>query len=188
MSELTRNRMIGLLFFLSLLMILWQVLFAPSLDEPMDLRTELPLAPTFEKYTVKKPERSVQEMLDTQQKAVLVEKELLNPKKVDTEKDTKKSLVGAKQEGLLDTKLLPRHWSLRVASLRDRQKVKSLRNTLENLGYRNYTRQVSVDGKSYTRIYVGPKLKKDELLKIKSVIDNKLAVKSILVRSQSISD
>lgn len=190
MSEITRNRIIGILFFLSLLFILWQVLFAPTLDEPMDLTTELPIAPVFEKYEVEKPKESIESILDKKQAPVISEIELTKQEDVTVKKTSSKEVNGSQEtkennNTLLDSQQLPKHWSLRIASLKNKEKVTALRLRLKKAGYRNYTKEAVINEQLYTRIYIGPKLKKDDLLLIKPKVDKMLGVDSLLVKFTS---
>lgn len=84
----------------------------------------------------------------------------------------------------LNEKGIPDAWVVQVASLGSKDAANKLRDELQNEGYKAYVRTATSAGVSVTRVFIGPKLNKSEAEAIKSKIDTRLKVNSLVRRFQ----
>ncbi len=83
----------------------------------------------------------------------------------------------------LDKQGIPVSWTLQLAAFSKQENAWQLQDKLRDSGYRTYTREgTSGSGKTLYRVYVGPELRKEKLLKLRKEIDQQLKLKGIAVR------
>ncbi len=74
----------------------------------------------------------------------------------------------------------PSAWVLQVASYTDPNHAEHLLKSLRAGGFDAYVKQASVDGKSLTRVYVGPDINKERLQGVQQALQDKLHLRSVL--------
>lgn len=72
-------------------------------------------------------------------------------------------------------------WVIQVASLRNTESAKTLRDDLQKRGYRAYIRNVATNAGSVSRVFIGPKLDKEAALTIKAKVDLIFKVNSLVL-------
>jgi DedD protein len=82
----------------------------------------------------------------------------------------------------MDADGLPVAFSLQVATMGDKARAEGLRDELVNAGYKGYVKRLRRDDKMLYRVLVGPKYSRDELLPIKTAVDQSWRVESMIIR------
>lgn len=81
----------------------------------------------------------------------------------------------------LNAKGLPDAWVIQVASLSAQEAANKLRDQLQAEGHKAYVRAVPTAKGNIYRVYIGPRQDKAELLAIKSQLDKRLKVNSLVL-------
>lgn len=81
----------------------------------------------------------------------------------------------------LDAQELPNAWVVQVGSFSTKEAANKVRDDLQIDGFKAYVRTVPNGDTSISRVYIGPKLDKTEALAIKTQIDKRLKVKSMVM-------
>lgn len=71
---------------------------------------------------------------------------------------------------------LPEAWVVQVGSFGQKEAAEKLLKTLQSEGHKAYLRSVITDKGTMHRLFVGPKIDKEDAIKTKSIIDKKLKV------------
>ncbi|PLW69428.1 SPOR domain-containing protein [Pseudohalioglobus lutimaris] len=82
----------------------------------------------------------------------------------------------------LDADGIPVTWILRVASVSSADKSDQLRKELLAMGHKAYVQKVNSGGRTLYRVYIGPKVEKARLEKIRGDIDARFGVTSMITR------
>ena len=82
----------------------------------------------------------------------------------------------------LDADGLPISWILRVASLSNATRAEELRAELVSMGHKAYVKKVPSNGKTFYRVYIGPKVEKVNLERIQSEINARFGVTTMITR------
>lgn len=133
------------------------------------------------------------EARDENQSATKNKKEPLKPKslvtvkpkpiQVDTVKNTKKVTGVSHSSG--ETKLpanLDQSWVVQLGTFGNKVNANKLRDKARSQGYSTHTVDIQRSGKSLTRVFAGPFIKKEEALKVKGLLDKTFKVSSIVVK------
>ena len=194
MNSLAKQRLVGMLVLLSVAVILWPVIFAPEkLREGADL-VKIPPAPQVESS-----EEIILDLqkLNTQVKKIdfhersLHQTDALSILDLPTEKDeviaNNKNLSSDRvrlvspETPRLDEDSVPISYILQVVSMVDRERAENVRDTLIDLEYKAYLRQVKIGEATMYRVYVGPKIERAKLMSIKPTIDKIFEVDSVIL-------
>lgn len=170
MDDGLKQRLIGAFVLLALGVIFIPVVFDREKINPVDKRTQIPLAPMVEPVviesmtppTVKDPAELATEMFIPDEKEIETEKLEIAPS--------------------FDKKGVPNSWVIQVASFRVEKHAKELRDELVKDGYAAYTRDVNTERGKMTRLFVGPKFDKNILLRQKKEIEKKHQLAAILLK------
>ncbi|UZJ45630.1 SPOR domain-containing protein [Marinimicrobium sp. C6131] len=73
-------------------------------------------------------------------------------------------------------------WVIQVASFRDPETARALRDRLQADGYRAYVRSASTDAGAVSRVFIGPKVSRSEAESTKAAIDRALKVDALILR------
>ena len=74
-------------------------------------------------------------------------------------------------------------WTLQLATFSDKANAKRLEKDLKNEGFSAYTQQFrGKSGGDLFRVFVGPEARTEDLLKVKSDIDKKYKISSLLIK------
>lgn len=71
---------------------------------------------------------------------------------------------------------LPDAWVVQVGSFGQKEAAEKLLKTLQSEGHKTYLRSVITDKGTMHRLFVGPKIDKEDAIKTKSIIDKQLRV------------
>jgi DedD protein len=79
---------------------------------------------------------------------------------------------------------LPDAWVVQVGSFITKEAANKLRDELQADGQKAYVRTTTTNGHTASRVYIGPKLDRNEALAVKEEMDKRLKIKSLVVRFQ----
>ena len=173
MEQALKQRLIGAVVLLAIAVIFLPVLFDRKHLEPIDTRTQIPPEPQIKQVVIEEP--VVPEIESPAPKP----EEMFEPEEVD------EAPVIAEKPGL-DSQGLVKSWVLQVASFRDTQHANALKRKLTAANYTAFSRESKFKNGTVFRVYVGPKLDKAELLRIKSKVDSDFNVSSLLLEFRPI--
>jgi DedD protein len=91
------------------------------------------------------------------------------------------SSVGSAPVVKLNNSGLPEAWVIQVASLSSLESANKLRDQLQVDGHKAYVRSASSANTVIHRVFIGPKQDKAEVLAIKSELDKRLKVNSLIL-------
>ncbi len=80
--------------------------------------------------------------------------------------------------------LVPGAWVVQVASLRSEASARTLRDKLQDRGYKAYIRRADTDQGALSRVYIGPKFERETALAIKREIDPLFKVDALVLQFQ----
>ncbi len=84
----------------------------------------------------------------------------------------------------LNQKGLPDAWVVQVGSFTTKEAANKLRDDLQADGQKAYVRTTASGNNAISRVYIGPKLDKNQALALKEQMDRRLKVKSMVMRFQ----
>jgi DedD protein len=84
----------------------------------------------------------------------------------------------------LNQKGLPDAWVVQVGSFTTKEAANKLRDDLQADGQKAYVRTTTSGNSAISRVYIGPKLDKNQALALKEQMDRRLKVKSMVMRFQ----
>ncbi len=84
----------------------------------------------------------------------------------------------------LNQKGLPDAWVVQVGSFTTKEAANKLRDDLQANGQKAYVRTTTSGNSAISRVYIGPKLDKNQALALKEQMDRRLKVKSMVMRFQ----
>lgn len=90
--------------------------------------------------------------------------------------------IATEKAGTLAADGTPNAWVLQVGSFQSEALAISMRDRVIGMGHSSYLHRFELDGKPVFRVYVGPKMKKAPLEKMKPEIDKTLQVNSLLLK------
>lgn len=79
---------------------------------------------------------------------------------------------------------LPDAWVIQVGSFTTKEAANKLRDDLQADGQKAYVRTTTTGGSSISRVYIGPKLDRNQAMALKEQMDKRLKVKSMVMRFQ----
>jgi len=79
---------------------------------------------------------------------------------------------------------LPDAWVVQVGSFTTKEAANKLRDDLQADGQKAYVRTITTGGNSISRVYIGPKLDRNQAMALKEQMDKRLNVKSMVMRFQ----
>jgi DedD protein len=168
MDDGLKQRLIGALALLAIAVIFIPVLFDRQTLTPVSTVTEVPPMPVIE----------IEPVIVAQAPEVVspapIPEEMLVPD------DTKPESVEPTPPKLNENGV-PHGWVLQVVSYEEKPKAEEFRDRLIADGYRAYLREAKISKGVFYRVYIGPKLDKNGLLKDKAVIDKKYSLNSIIL-------
>ena len=91
--------------------------------------------------------------------------------------------VAAVEQLSLGSNKIPVSWSLQLAAFSQFNNAEQLQDRLRADGFHAYTREgKDSKGKSLYRVYVGPDLRKEKILKLRKAIEKDYSLKGLVVR------
>ncbi len=79
---------------------------------------------------------------------------------------------------------LPDAWVVQVGSFTTKEAANKLRDDLQSDGQKAYVRTTTTNGNMISRVYIGPKLDRNQALAVKEEMDKRLKIKSMVMRFQ----
>lgn len=79
---------------------------------------------------------------------------------------------------------LPDAWVVQVGSFTTKEAANKLRDDLQADGQKAYVRTTTANGNTISRVYIGPKLDRNQALAVKEQMDRRLNIKSMVMRFQ----
>ncbi len=169
MDDGLKQRLIGAFVLLALGVIFIPVLFDRDRIEPVDKKTQIPVAPYIEPVVI-------EELTPPE-----VENPAIPPEQMYVP-DEDAPVAETPEAPSVDDDGVPNSWVIQVASFRFEKHAEGLRDKLIADGYPAYVRTITIDKGKMTRLYVGPKIDKGVLLRQKKEIETKHNVSAILLK------
>lgn len=172
MGEGLKQRLIGAVVLLALLIILAPALFRGGETHPLvtsrssleDPKLESPSVPAFVNQLDIPPD--VVEVVSSSTEIVL-----------ESENDRTEKATGVDEAGHLKA------WSLQLATFADKNNALNLEKQLKGKGYSVFQKKISTErGRIFYRVYIGPEVRPDELQQVKVTIKKEVGLEGILVR------
>jgi len=170
-----KQRIIGAFVLIALIVIFVPVLFDEDRLTPLDRTSRIPLEPSLQNVEIAAPVVPLE--IEEEQQI----EEMPEPKDAFIPDETKPQSMVAEEPGLTEEGI-PLAWVLQLASFEDEDRATILRDKLLADGYDAYVREVKTNKGVMKRVYVGPKLDKETLIKEKKAIDEKYKVSAIILR------
>ena len=162
MGQGLKQRLLGVVILLGVLVILAPALFQGGSEHPLVRLEEkaLPEAPDKPAFVAS---------LSTEADEIsVVEVDSTPPPPVNT---------GVDEKGYLKA------WALQLATFSDKSNATRLEDALKAGGYTAYTRRYQrSDGQALFKVYIGPEVRQTDLLKVKPILDRQYNVSSLLVK------
>lgn len=168
MDDGLKQRLIGAIVLLAIAVIFIPALFDRQTLTPVDTVTQIPPMPEL-----------IIEPIEVAEPPV-VESPAPEPVQMFIPDDAKPEPPTPEPPSLNDQGV-PKGWLLQVVSYDDEKKAEVFRDTLIAEGYTAYSRKAKTTKGVHYRVYIGPKLDKNAILKIKTQVDKKYKVKTILL-------
>ena len=193
-----KQRLIGAVVLVALMVIFVPMFFVDEDVEPVDILIEMPEKPSVPEFDISKPVKpSEQQVIDEPDNDPIeepidkivekaVEKAVEAPVDEPVKTKSQPQLVKPNLEELKDKKVdaqgLPVSWVLQVASFREQGNAEKLRDKLRKGGYKAYIKfRLDVKPKM-VRVFVGPVLERKVIDEIKVSISKKFQLNGVVVR------
>ncbi|TVZ39503.1 DedD protein [Alteromonadaceae bacterium 2753L.S.0a.02] len=169
MDDGLKQRIIGAFVLVAVGVVLLPLIFDRERIEPVNRKTQIPLAPHIETVDIQAPiEKPVEERAAPPDTMFLPDKD--------------KDVATVGDEPVLDTKGVPNSWVIQVASYRFEGHAEKMRDKLIADGYSAYIRDVKTERGKLRRLFIGPNLDKSKLEKIQQSIEKKYSLSTILLK------
>lgn len=189
-----RQRLLGFLMVLALVVVFWPIVFEPPSSEPVFVLPEysMPSKPVVDinkaavtTGSVAQPDERlpIREQLNDGSVRVVVDPEDLDfnsspPVASDGPDQEPASLTEAE----FDEQGLPIAWELELAQFSSEVKSRQFVNLLQASDYKAYSALIMRDNRSFYSIRIGPKLQRERLLDIKLSLDEFFGIDSSIRR------
>lgn len=182
MDDGLKQRLVGAVVLTSVAVLFLPSLFNEESRRRVDTRTQVPPRPDIKPVQIDSPVRpqSIPQAKAPEQMYRLVEPEpevTPEPETTPEPEATRKS-----QSPGLDSEGVPLAWVVQVASFKTAERADKLRDELLSEGYKAYTRSLKTSKGEATRVYVGPKVDKQQALDIKEELDRAHKVDAMVLR------
>jgi len=183
MNEKLKQRIVGASIFLAIGIIAVPMLLDDYPDERAAIDTDIPEPPRIE-FT-----RLSQDVVNARMNELAAPSEPTMPaapRLVETEPGA--GTVGDIEDLTLSAHGMPEAWSLQVGSFAERDKAIVLRATLRERGFRSYIHEVTTDGITAYRVFVGPMLQRAKLDAMRARIEADFGLEGTFTRYSVASD
>ncbi len=168
MDDGIKQRLIGALVLVALMVIFLPMLFSNGDLEPAEVLVDIPQKPPIPTLEISEPVKPSEQRL--------AEKNEVSPK--PKPQQTLQELVDKE----VDENKLPVSWALQVASFKERDNAEKLRDKLRKAGYKAYIKyRLDVEPKMI-RVLIGPVLERTEIDKIKAAVARHHKLEGVVVR------
>ena len=191
MDDGLKQRLIGAVVLLAIAVIFIPVLFDRNTITPVDTASQVPPMPQIAIEPIPVAEPPVVASPAPEPEAMLIPDEVINaelssPIDEDTVAQRDESTVAASvDQDVANTPVnettpaapslneagVPNGWLLQVISYSEEPKAKKFRDQLIEKGYPAFMRKASTSKGLHYRVFIGPKLDRAEIVKIKSEVD-----------------
>jgi DedD protein len=174
-SESLKQRIVGAIVLIALAIIIIPLVFDFSGERQVDINSQIPQMPEIEPVVVADPIRP----------------ENITPAKPDGTIFQIGVDIPAEAQSLkvevptLSSEGSPVGWVLQIASFKDKAAANELVKKLLADDYQAFLREKKSGKGTVNRVFVGPKVLKEKLIKEKTAIDKKYRVDAMLVRFES---
>ena len=200
MNDILKQRLVGALVLIVLGVVFWPVIFVGPEIEPMDRASQVPGIPSLREMQLDAPEQvggippARREHSEPTEEVIVDELPAAEVAASETVEDTEAKKPAAEPivetppvastpiKPKLDEQGIPVAWTLQIVTARSRGKAEALVDELIAAKNKAYYKAVSRGEGTLYRVYVGPKFDKAQLLDLKSTIDSKYRVNSIVRR------
>jgi DedD protein len=200
MNNVLKQRLVGALILVALGVVFWPIIFVEPGERPGVEQVRIPPRPQVDTTPIAPPERAGLRPSEALQAPPAAPAEAPD---ADLAEEPVTSAAGADsppppvaaepapvvrarttppEKPELDSDGVPIAWILQVASVSSDSKAEKLRQRLQALNHKAYVKKVTREGKSFYRVYVGPKFERARLDTIQADIDAEFGVKSMVMR------
>lgn len=202
MENSLKQRIVGALVLLALGVLFVPLLFETDGRRALDTASQIPAAPDIQPMVVAAPTRNpaVQPIRSAEQQYQLLPEEATLPRQPQPDTAVERNPVAsqppvtavapatplvAKQpepdRQVLGDNGMPAAWMVQVASFGAEDRANALRDQLLQDGYTAFTRTFDNNGGKLTRVFVGPKISRDNALEVKESLDKSLKINTLVV-------
>lgn len=174
-----RQRIVGVVVLVVLAAVLTPLLLNLDGDYAVDQRSQIPPRPNIVPVEIPQPEAvaGLERTSDPEQLFDLHES-----RQEATSQPGEDETIAVETPPGLTAEGIPESWVLQVASFSDQGKARTLTESLLADKYHAYSRHFAADGKTNYRVFVGPKILKQDLLDEQVIIEKKYRVKTLVMR------
>lgn len=182
MDDGIKQRLIGAVFLVALMIIFLPMLFGDRNDEAVDILIEMPAKPVIPEFDISKPLEPNKQHSSKQHEVEKAGVEVIRPEvklgtKHQADKD-RKELADKK----VDANNLPVSWTLQVASFKNRSNAEKLRDKLRQGNYKAYIKFRPDVEPQMIRVFVGPVLEHKIINSIKASINTQYKLDGLVIR------
>jgi len=187
MREQLRQRVVGILVLLALAAAFLPMVLDFSGEYPLDRTSQIPPPPHIEPIAIPEPSRvegvapgkgdeDIFQLDDSRKAAETATGPGGDaPPAASAPSNAGDAAVGLSAAGV------PNAWVLQIGSFKDKARARAITDQLLADGYKAFVRAPPPSGDGLHRVYVGPRLRKDELAKEKAAIERKYKVKPMVL-------
>ncbi len=208
MDDGLKQRLVGAAVLVALAVLFLPVLFEPERRTQVDRTTQIPPAPDIKPIHIEapvdnldippvRPAEDMYELVEvddpvltgdnTEKQGVKQEaarQDNTSAAKVEKGAAEASSTVTSTTKPasqILDERGIPKAWAVQVASFHEEPRALALRDKLLSDDYPAFTRGYKTSSGMVTRVYVGPKISQDTATSLKSELDQKLQLETLVV-------
>jgi DedD protein len=201
MNPILKQRLIGALVLLALLVVFRPIIFVSPLEPNTLNPVSMPPPPTVNTQPIEPPKSpaaqisarlptppTVADQAEVDQQTTIdadAEAQLAARAEQLTEAvalDPPVPRTEAPADPVLDAQQLPIGWVLQVMASQTEARATALCDALKNKGYDAFVARANVNGRALYRVQIGPKVERAKLLPIKTEVDRELKVDSKIIR------
>jgi DedD protein len=169
-----KQRLIGAVVLVALMVIFLPMFFSSSETEPVDILIEMPEKPPIPEFDISKPVKPSGQPADSV------------PEAEPAPAPAPEVAVEQQAEELKDKKVddsgLPVSWALQVASFKERENAEKLRDKLRKDGFKAYIKyRLDVEPR-LIRVFIGPVLERESIDKLKVDVSKQYQLDGVVVR------
>ncbi|MAT93267.1 MAG: hypothetical protein CME59_11770 [Halioglobus sp.] len=195
MNEVLKQRLVGALILVALGVIFWPIIFVDPAARDVSPERAIPPQPEVSAAAVEAPDsaglRASRPVVAQRQVEDVAEPAAYDPPPPEPAVEAPAAEPAAQQALLreqapaplqMDEDGLPVAYILQVVSVSNRDKAAGLRAQLTDMGHKAYVSDVSSNGRTLYRVYIGPKFERAKLESLQAGIDARFGVQSMIRR------
>ncbi len=192
MKYTLKHRLIGAAFLAAIAVIFLPGFFKEKQDDQISTKSQIPVRPGIVPVEFNAP-KPVPDIVPAPAPETMfvpdeTREQAINSKAPSSLADSSRSsqVIAPAQKTVatmpLNAEDLPNAWVVQVGSFSTKEAANKVRDDLQVDGFKAYVRTLPSGATTISRVYVGPKLDKAEALIMKSQIDKRLKVKSMVMQ------